>query len=390
MLKNADQIIGPALEEFYRRRPASFKHLNLRNGVYWHVFAGQRAQAALELQRLSQLIRANSLRAEGAELRDYVASEYTAPDQVDQLAAVGELVLTRPTGLTSGDIPKGTRFSRSGNPTSQIPIESAEYETLSDYHMNVGQLVTGPIPHKAVSRGEGSNHPIRTDATELQVFAGKTLFDPGLQVTAFSAAGGSDGLDDEYMRMFAKAYAKGQFGPTADATRYGGLNALGARNILVYDDIPNGVQRLLVADRSWASSDRWCKIVEQSIYDAKLVGFGCRVAVGPVRNVVVSVEADIVLRDWNYTSDTLEIDDYVRESVRAYFDDRPDWNVWKSRGLRSAITRAHRKILKCANVTVRDVSGAVLPEIATPDYGAEQFHYYLANRAVTATYSGPT
>ena len=128
---------------------------------------------------------------------------------------------------------------------------------------------------------------------------------------------------------------------------------------------------------------------QQSLIDDELIGFGCRGEAQTVRNKVVTVEADVVLRDWGFTHDTIEIDEAVRPAVRSYFDDRQDWSVWKRKGLRSAISQAHDKILHCSEVVVRDTTGAVLSEISSVDFTVEQFHYYLAGNGVTCTYSGP-
>lgn len=391
LLKTADQIIGPALDKFYTRRPKAFKHINLREGVYWHPFAAHRAQAATELQRLSNLVASNTLEAEGQELRDYVASEYVEVPFVGASYAEGEITFARPEALVSGDIPKGTRFRRQANDTTQIPITEADYETLADVHFDVGQLTAGPVAVRAVSDGPASNHPIRTDSVPHGVIpSGSTLFDTGITVTTFSAAGGSEGADDPYVRQFARLSARGSHGPTASASRYGALRAPGVRHFLVYDVVTTGTQKILVADPSWGSSDRWARAVQQRLYDDDLVGFGCRVEVGVIRNQVVSVTATVVLRDWDYTADTLEIDEAIRLAARSYFDDRADWNVWKSRGLRSAISRAHPKILRCSDVVVRDVTGATVSEIASPDYTQEQLHLYLAHNAVSITYVGPS
>ncbi len=401
-LKNADAIIGPALDEFYVRRPKSFQHLNLREGVYWHPFAAHRGQVALALQYAASLIEANSLRASGQDLRDYVASEFTDPPAIDGTYAHGQLTLVRPTSseLPAGDIPKGSRVVRQANLTTQIPLKEATFETLADAHIDAGQLESASIPIKAAALGATSNHPTRSDNADHGVIVQGSLFDPNLTVSAFEAAGGSDNASgeaetaarleaDEYVRQFARAWSKGSSGPNIDASRFGALSYPGVRHHLVYDDVAIGAQRIMVADSSWASSARWLELVQQWIYDENLVGFGCRVVATPVRNKVISISANITVRDWNYASNTLELDEAVRKAVRAYFDDRLDWNIWKARALRNAITRAHWKILKCSSVTVFDTTGAVLPEIASPDYSAEQFHYYLANNAVTATYTGP-
>lgn len=393
VLKTADEIIGPALDLFYTRRPKSFEHINLRDGVYWHPWAAQRAQASRALQRLVDLVASNSLNATGQDLLDYVASEFTAVPQTGVSFAQGELVLSRPSddSLPSGDIAQGYRFFRQANLTTEIPLQSAEYNTLAPVHFDVGQLVSTPVPIQAVSQGLAANHPIRSD-TDIHgvVPGGDTLFDPNLTVLSFAAAGGAELPDDPYVRAFAKAFSKGQYGPTRDASTYGGLSSLGVRAALAYDDIPNTTERMLIADGSWASSGRLVGATQQYLSDNDLIGFGCKVSTASVRNKVISVTATVVLRDWAFASDTLEIDTAIRAAVLGYFNDRPDWNIFKNRGLRAAITIAHVNILKCSAVVVKDVAGNEVPEIAVADYTTEQFHYYLAQGAVGLTYSGPS
>jgi hypothetical protein len=158
----------------------------------------------------------------------------------------------------------------------------------------------------------------------------------------------------------------------------------------VFDEPGTGTEKILIADESWASSDRWAAKVQQDLYDNDFVGIGCKVVVLPLRNLVVSAEATVVLRDKNFATETTGLDEVIGKSIRNYFDLRPDWNVWKSRAIRAAITNANDKILHCSSVTIKDAAGTPLSEIGTPDYALEQFHYYLANNAVKVTYEGPS
>lgn len=394
-------ILRPALERFYKLRPAAFQHINLGTGVYWHPFLGMRAQTAKMLERLSSLVAANRLNsAEGTELLEYVASEFDALPDTDPTTSVGEMSFVRTTSTVAGDILKGTRFFRKANATTQVPILPATYETLADVHFEVGQTVAGPVPIQAVQTGSDSNHPILATSRPGSgaaipvpphgVASLSTLFDRTLTVSTFSAAGGSKGVEDEHVRTFAKAFARGQYGPNDAASRLGGLRAPGAGHVLTFDLPATGVAKVLVADESWASSPRWVKSVQQSMYDADYVGFGCKVAFDVVTNLVISVDATVILRDVNYASDTVEIDAAISDAVRSYFDDRQDWNVWKTDMLQSVIGRSHPKIFSCSSVVVRDVNGDAVGEIASPDYTLPQFHYLLAANAMRLTYTGPT
>lgn len=397
LVPTADTILRPALEKMYVLRPRSFDHLNYRTGIWWHPFAGYKAQVSLMLRRLGLRVAANRLStATKQDLLEYVASEYDALPETDKTFANGEVVFSRIASITApgtepaGDIPKGTKLSRSSNLTTQIPIKVAQYETLSDVHFDVGQLSSTSVAVRALQPGALGNHPIRHGETIAHGVSVTGLFDTSITVNTFSMAGGSEGAADKYVRSYAKAYALGQYGPTEAASRYGALRATGVRNILVFDLPGTGTQEVLVGDSSWASSTRWTSAVQQSLYDNDLVGIGCKVIVRGIENIVVTVIATVTLRDSNYLTETTEIDNAIRVAVKAYLDDRPDWNIWKTDGLKAAITRAHPKIFNCSAAVMKTVAGVTIPEISSPDYTTTQYHYYLANGAVKLTYQGPS
>lgn len=391
LVPTADRILTPALEKIYTLRPRSFQHLNYRSGIYWHPFLAYRAQTAFMLARIASRAANNRLAtSEKAELREYVASEYDAVADTDKTFAMGELSLVRTTTTKAGDVPKGTRFRREANSTTQIPLLGAEYETEADTHFDVGQTVAGPIPIRAIRPGQDANHPIRAGESIPHGVTGGGLFDNTIIVSAFSAGGGSETPDDPYVRRYASSFSKGQYGPTEAASRYGALKATGVRNVLVYDVPGTGTEQVLIGDSSWGSSPRWSNFVQQSMYDNELIGVGCKVLVSGVTNIVVSVNATVMLRDKNYLTETTEIDNAIRDAVTSYLNDRKDWHIWKSDGLKAAITRAHFKVFNCTAAIMKDTTNATMSEITTPDYTATQYHYYLANGAVKITYVGPS
>ncbi len=391
LVPTADAVLTPALEKIYALRPRSFQHLNYRSGIYWHPFLGWRAQAAFMLDRLAKRAAANRLTtATKQDLLDYVASEYDAVPESGKTFAIGELSLVRTASVKSGDVPKGTKFSREANPTTQLPLKEATYETLASLHFDVGQTTAGPVAIRAIREGAEPNHPIRVGESIAHGVSVGNLFDNTITVSTFSAAGGSDGVEDPFVRKYARAYASGQFGPTENASRYGALRATGVRNILVYDIPGTGTEQVLVGDSGWASSERWVKAVQQSMYDNDLIGVGCKVVVSGVTNIVVSVEATVALRDINYATETTDIDNAIRDAVAAYLNDRKDWNVWKSDGLKAAITRAHPKVFNCSSATMKDTASVNVPEIVSANYTSTQYHYFLANGAVKITYVGPS
>lgn len=392
IIPTADAVISPVLEKLYKLRPKSFNFLNLRNGVYWHPVLGYRAQAAQMLRRLALLAGERRLKtATGKALLDYVASEFDAVPETDKTVAEGELTIGRlvPSPLPGGDYPKGTRLTRTAFTQSGIDYPTAEFETLADVHIDFNSLANVVVPVRAIRAGAHANAPIVVGGTNYGITIPSLVGNMG--VVDFQVAGGSEGPDDNFVRAFARAYSLGQYGPTIAASRLGALSGTGVRHFLCYDTPATGSQRILVADASWASSDRWARKVQQAIYDADLVGFGCKIGLGTIRNKAVSVAATVALRDSNYLVETTEIDIAIQKAVRSYFDDRLDWNQWSKPALRSAITRAHPKIFSCSLATVLDAGdGSSISEVIVPDYTIEQFHFYLANNAMKLTYVGPS
>lgn len=391
ILPTADKVLTPALEKFYTLRPMAFQHLNYRSGVYWHPFLAFRAQTAFMLQRLAARVASNRLAtAEGKDLQEYVASEYDAVAETDKTFAIGEVSFSRTTTTKAGDIPKGTRLNRDSNLNTQIPLQFSSYETQADVHFDVGQSVAGPVAIKAIRAGKDANHPVRVGESIPHGVGLGGVFDATIVVSAFSCGGGADEPDDSYVRRYASSFAKGQYGPTEAASRYGALRSTGVRNVLVYDVPGTGTEQVLIADSSWASSDRWAASVQQVMYDDELIGVGCKVIVSGATNIVVTVVATVALRDKNYLTETTEIDNAIRAAVTSYLNDRKDWNIWKTDGLKAAITRAHPKIFNCSDAVMKDTTLVTVSEITTPDYTTTQYHYYLANGAVKITYEGPS
>ncbi len=388
----SDKILAIALQRFYALRPRSFEHINLRSGRYWQPWLGFRAQIATNIARLSRLVTDSfASTAKGEALIAWVASECAESPDTAETTAIGSLTIGRGDGSTNpaGDIPKGTRFPRAQSTSASVTIEPAVYETLTDAHFDVDQTTPVTIPIRATRPGAHANHPIVIPELAHGVST-PTLFDPTLEVTAFEAAGGAGKMIDGVILRFAKAATPGLYGPTRAASTFGALRTPGVRHCIAFDDPLTGTQRIVAADESWASSSRFSALVERSMFDDGLIGFGCKVSPLGVRNKLISVDLTVRLRDRSYLSDTTVVDEAIKKATRAYFDDRADWNVWKASGLKGAIVRAHRSILNCTSVLVKDTSdSSTLSEIVSPNYTQEQFHYQLANNAMRISYLGP-
>ncbi len=381
-----DEIIGPAITEFVSLRPNALRHINYGEGVYSYVFAGWRAQAALALRRLALAAKATRINlSEGDDLRELVASEFNTPEELRPTTAVGEATLTRAAGAyPTGTIPKGTRFLRPQVEVPPFPLAAASYESVADVPVAAGAL-TATVLIRSVEIGSIANTPLVTSqATGLEV--SDTLFDTNFTVTGYTAAGGSDGASNADIRRFAKAFAAGQYGPTTGELVAGCLRNTGVKHFAVVDDPDTAQAVVYIADQNWASGARWASVVEQSLYDNDYVGFGCSASVRVLLNTIVNVATTVRLRDKRYLSDTSGIDASIRKAVRKYFDDRPDWQVWKTAGLRAAIARADRRILSCPTAIVKDEDAVTLAE-TTPSSAV--VHYFLADNAVTITYQAP-
>jgi hypothetical protein len=385
ILPEVAHIIAPALQKFYELRPGAFVHVNLGGGVYSWPFEGWKSQIGLELNNCAQLVKNSRVAtAEGDALVSLVASEFDEEPSLLPTFAMGEVTLTRGGGMPGGVIKKGTRFTR---PSSSNPftLQNADYETVADKAVLSGQA-TVTLPIVATSSGARFNQPLTgSSATGLQI--GTTLFDSKFAVSSFTVAGGSDGLNDRDVRKLAKAAALGKFGPTKTAAVLGSLRAFGVKYFATKTDTTNGVLDLYIADSSWAASDRWCGTVKQSLYTQELVGFGCKVRCQKVVNRVVSVSCNVVLRDHHLLDDTSAYDNVIASAVREYFDDREDWYIWKSSGIKSAIIKASTDIVNASSVVVRLQDGTVLSQ---PAAGDPVYHYYLADNGMSITYSSPT
>lgn len=125
--------------------------------------------------------------------------------------------------------------------------------------------------------------------------------------------------------------------------------------------------------------------MRQSLYDNKLVGFGCKVLVTFVTNVLVFVETTVRVTSSSYLAETSSLDAAVQAEVRKYFDGRPDWNRWKTAALKGRVARADRRLLACPSVAVKLLDGTPLSEPTTSTN-----HFMLIDNGVKVTYQSPT
>lgn len=380
-----DELLTPGIDRLVSLRPRALSQINGGRGVYSHVFAGWRAQAALMVRRTADYAKNGRLAfGEGDQLRAHAASEFDTLVNLEPTTAVGQVTMTREAARPGGAIRKGARFSRDADESSQRLYAAATYVCAVDTFVAQG-ATTVTVPLEASRSGAFANRPyVGTAATEIEI-ADNIVDRAAWTVTSYEMGGGSDGVGDEDIRRYARAYAQGQYAPTERASIAGAFQA-GAKHAIAVDDTSIAAQRLFLADASWAGSTRWTSLVRKHLSDNKFVGFGCKVLTSFVTNQIIAVEVTCKVRHPEYLNETSGLDTAIQKALRAYFDDRPDWNRWNSSALRGVVARADRRLLSCSSVLVKTLDGVTLGEPT----GNSSVHYMLLDNSVRATFLSPT
>lgn len=389
-----DDPIGQGTANLVANRPSVIGKID--TGRYSHVFAGWRAQEALLVARIADEARSARLPfASGQSLRDLAASEFDTFVPDGPTTAVGSVTLQRTTATLGGVIRRGTKFRRPANPTAQpLPIVEAAYEAVADVPVPSGQNQAS-VPLQATRPGAYANDPQGDLGTPLNnnLAISDPLFDTGFAPISNLIGGGSDGYKDADIKRIALAFARGRFGPTTSALIAGALRGTGVVHALVLEDFNAALAYVYVADQSWSYSDRLLQIVQQKIND-EFGGWGCSVKVLGVGNRFVRVTASVTLRDPANAGDTVGIDDAIRARLQSYFNDRPDFHLFKYAALRGAISSADRRILTCTSVVLTQAVSPYLTLVGDPiqptilTFGVP--HIYLPDNGLTTTYSLPT
>jgi hypothetical protein len=380
-----DELIGKGIDKLVELRPSALRHVNNGRGVYANLFAGWRAQAALVLRRDADLAKQGRLKhGNGAPLLFLAGSEFDTPAKLTATKAVGQTVLTRAPGRPGGTIPKGSRFSRPADPSPLRLYREAQVEAAVDVHVAHGDTQV-EVPLVAAREGTLANRPrTSTPATELEI-ADDIHDRRAWTVASYEMAGGADGAGDDDLKRYAQAFASGQHGPNARAALAGVFKA-GAKHALAVDDPVQAALVVYIADTTWAASARWGRLVRQSLYDGKHVGFGCKVLVALVANEIIGVEVVCKVQRPESLSETTSLDAAIQKALRTYFDDRPDWNRWKTSALRGVVARADRRLRSCSSVIVKRLDGTPLSE---PTEGSAT-HFMLLDNSVRVTYQSPS
>lgn len=375
-----EELIQEGVDALVALRPKAADHIP--DGVYGNVFAGWRAQAALMLRRDADFAKQGRIKfAEGLPLRFNAGSEHDLPTTLEATKAIGQVILTRESGRLGGTIRKGARFTRPADTSSQELYGDAQYVAAYDVHVVQGQTEV-EVPLDASREGAFANRPLTsTTATELEI-ADNILDRQAWTVSSYEMGGGSDEVTDDEIRRYAKAYESGKHGPNIKAALTGAFKA-GARHAVAVDDTSQAALVVYIADSSWGSSTRWGRTIRKSLYDLKYVGFGCKVLCASTVNEIVGVEASVKVRRPEYLYEKTSLELAVQKAVRSYFDDRPDWNRWKSTSLRGHIARADRRLLLCSSVTVKRPDGTIVDEPSA----RSSTHFMLLNNAVKVSFT---
>lgn len=381
-------LMTPATQALVDARPNAIKAAYA--GRYADVLRGWEAQAA----RFRRYIAAECAAARlptsvGQALLELAGSEYWATLDRTAQKAIGEVKIFRGAGLMpAGTIRKGHRFSRAAEPDSRPVVNAAQYVSTAPVYVAAGQQQV-VIPIEAITTGVDPN----TVLFDFAVYNGTsvdTIFDDNFFMQSLVAAGGSQGIDDVWGRLVAMASYAGQFGPNVAALIAGAFEVPRVRHAFHLLDSANAVAKLFIADTSWGCSDRLRSAVQQKLKD-KWLGWGARASVLPIQNRLINVAANITLTGPQYLDDTSDISEVVRQELKTYFDEKPDFYTFKLRALRGLISQCDNRILKCTSVSVVDSSGTPISEPSALSPSAQSVtHFYLNDDALNLTFAIPS
>ena len=290
-----------------------------------------------------------------------------------------------------GTIRRGTVFRVAANPNVEPQVAGGEYVCTADAYCPTGTQ-TATVPVEAAVEGPSSNLPLwSVGGPALTITAASPLFDAGATlsfgINALRAAGGSSGQSDVELRKAAAAAWQGSYGPTAGALEAGTLRSPGVSRVAILENTRRGGSVVYPTDPSWSWSARWSERVERELRDEWL-GVGCRLSSGRVVNRVVRVEATVALRSADLLVSPEEVTFGLRRACLVFFDLRPDFWIWRLDRLRAGLSIAHRGILSCSDVRVKDADGFTITEPAQPEAGDDITHWHFQD--IDVGYLGPS
>jgi hypothetical protein len=391
--------------------------LHAHRGRYGDVVRGLRSQASIVRNSWVRELMAKLLPfAEGQALIQLADSEFFARLPNLPQKAVGHVFLSRTvtneSALTTGNftarvIKAGHTFHLLADPLARPPLQGADYEATEAVTTGVADTGTFPgeeegeyihvqtisVPIRATRTGPHANTPSYDEEDDFYVgsSSGLPTSDPIFVVGQLVAAGGTDGPVDEQLRALARAMAVGRGGPTNFALLAGALASVSVRHVATFTDYTTAVQRLFLADESWASSDELGQDTRRKLSEAPWIGWGCRVSTGLVVNRRIVVRATVILRSAEYEDARPAITQSILKALRAYFDDRPDFWTFDVESIGGVISGADTRVMACTSAAVEDTDREALtaPAALIPDDSTEITHFALVGDALDLTFTLP-
>ncbi len=407
-IPRVNELLGAGFDAIAAQRPSAVRHLAF--GRYGDVFHGWKAQAQLVLRRLAHEAKSTRLICGGRPLLDLLASEFDAIVDPSPQKAVGTVVLRRNYAtageFTGGVIRAGTKFRRPANATACPQAKEALYESTEPVYVGTdsvaapapltGRVQRVVVPIRAVTAGASANitqvySPILSDSDNPPIEKADTLFDSAFAVVYGDAAGGSSAPQDAKLRQLGKALGSGQYGPNEAAILAGLLLTSGVAHAAVREKTSSGTVLAWIADESWAWSDKLRDTALQNLNDTWL-GFGCACSIGQTSTVPVGVSVSATVRDKRTFADSSGLTEKMRQSVKAYFNDRPDWYSWRHAGIKGAVMRSDRRLLEVTDAVVKDLDGNTIsePSGALPTTTINPIVYrYIDDTNVSITLASP-
>lgn len=273
-------------------------------------------------------------------------------------------------GASSGYIPTGHRFTVQADAQLDPPQKQATFEALAGVGVITGQEdVTVRV--RAVAPGRDSNIPQTAPARSLVVLP-DALFDADaaypLSVTAIAAAGGASGVTDVDLRRAARGAWATRGGPTNGAVSGSAMAESLVSRCPVLADLATGDAYAYPVDEDWATSAEYRATMLSQLAANDSRGFGLSLLGGEVETVNIRVSATAQLRSVDLAAWTGAIERAIQGAVADYFDRDGDWYLWSTSALKSIVSRADPRILKCTDVRVHGVSPNGFQSATNPDW----------------------
>lgn len=298
-------------------------------------------------------------------------------------------VITAPAGV----IKSGSRWSVQANPNSSPPITGAQFDSLRDVVVSIGQAEVDVQVESSINGLNGNTPLWISGGQNRQIIAQDVLFDSTqtekFAISDFRAAGGIDAETDEVLRKASKSKFRGKSGPTNNAIIAGCFDDGRIAHASTLEELEfTGIAYAYVADYSWAQSKALLNQIKQNLRD-NWEGAGCKILMGDIRNKLIRVDLTVAVKDAKLLADTDDIADDIKVDLLDYFENRDDFYLWTFNNIKSVVSKSNRNILTCLSATVKDENGIVLSEPVFPVAGETLIHYWLLDNAINIIFTSP-